>query len=131
MFDGVSYNWNTAMKIMKIVSKLKPDHLIWNPYKSRWDIIESISFHKRFLKHFRSPVGLDWESTDRWSLPISGWHLDEPIITTTKDNEGSKYFIYDIEHWNPWCSSQVKLDDFSMFNRQVGLPDNFRPDWWR
>lgn len=116
-FDGVYYNWPTAMKLMELISRLKVGHLVWIPYTSEWGTLERLSFSRRELYHF-------WRSRK-----VKGWHLDEPIMEV-RSNSGNLYYVYDIEHWNPWCCEKVKKEDAVRFNRQIGLPDDYRLKEW-
>lgn len=127
-FDGVAYRWDTAMAILQIMSRLRPGHKVWIPWTKQWGTFHSVEFQRYHLRNHRNSVGPEMEGFI--GRAVNGWWIGEATMSVVAD-DGTLYYVYDFEHWNPWDRLNIPEDERVMFNRQVGLPDDYRPAWWK
>ena len=130
--DGVLYTWKSWATLMEMIGKLKPGHIILNPYSGQWQKIKEIEFFWEPINRrigFNKDRYLNWlgssSDEDEWPTGRTVGHVINEFIIYT---EGGGY-VYDIEHHHWWWKKPLDPQMLTQFNRQIGKPDDYAGPW--
>jgi len=113
---------------MEAIAKLRPGHIILNPYNGQWEKIKEVEFFWKPINRrirFNKDRYLNWlgASSDKeeWTRGRTVGHVINEFIIYT---EGGAC-VYDIEHHHWWWKKPLDPQMVIQFNRQIGKPDDY------